>query len=651
MTLRTDLLALTDVDLEGLTNLGTVRRARKELLGGKFEWEIQTEGASIQVTWSDGVICVFPAEQTAARARCNCAALNLCRHIVRSVLAYQAAHDEVAEAPTVGPWNPGDITDEQLEAQFGKRKLNALRNLVDSGLVVEVVAGIKPTARFHKLGHTVRFVVPHDARYTQCDCADPAPCDHAALAVWAFREASEDAMVVTLGRAGVVVDGGLLEGLEQTLAKLVDAGLANAPSTGMDRLRAVEGRLRQADLVWPAEALHDLRRQYDHYEGHDARFSPDVVADLVGELIVRIDALRAKEIPVPRLFVAGHARERDSRLGSSRLIGLGCQVIHRLRSVEILAVLQDDSTGSLVGVSRHFAEPEAGSGETAEDYAQLGKRLTVARKSVGSIGSGQLVIKTAKLYPDHRLSAQQSRFSLYTQRFEWENLRAPALVDDFREARARLLNLPPASLRPRRLGEDFHVLPVQSTSNARFDARSQMVQATLHDSTGETIQLAHPYTTRNRAGTERLLNWLKRAPDAIRFVAGPLRVRGGALTVEPSAVVFDEGGSRTMVQPWVDDMDDYMEESQVSIQEAAPAAHALDVMHRDICALVGDAVLTGCDFSRRDRSAWERAARLAEALGVSSLSTAIGRWLNAGADEAASQLLTLACVSRLARDI
>lgn len=90
------------------------------------------------------------------------------------------------------------------------------------------------------------------------------------------------------------------------------------------------------------------------------------------------------------------------------------------------------------------------------------------------------------------------------QAFEWEKLRAPVLVEDFTELRARLALLPPPVLRPRRMGEDFHVLPVAANSPAVFDPASQRMTSVLTDAGGARVQLALPWHSRGAAGMTAL---------------------------------------------------------------------------------------------------------------------------------------------------
>ncbi len=661
MTTRHDLLVLTDADLADISNRGTVKRATKELDRGTIDYEMLDDDGTLTVRWSDGPTCILPADATVAEARCDCPAMTMCRHIIRSVLAYQRENQDVSaggDQTSAGPWSPGDITGEMLAEAYSSRMLSSLRDSFDAGLVTEVIKSEKPVARFHKLRHTVRFLVPGDVRYTQCDCAEKAPCRHAALAVWAFRlmNAGEDAALLTTGPVDEPVDETLLDECEAAVRRVVENGLANTPTASMDRLHASEQKLRDNGVIWPAEILHDFRRQYDHYHSHDARFSPDEVADLLGELIIRFDALRNADLPVPELFVRGHRDDTDAKLGQTRLIGLGCGVRHRRNSVEILALLQDDSSGTTCAVRRHFPDPPADAGQQPEDLARLGRKLVVKGRDLATIGAGQLVIKKGKLRADHHLSLGRSTASVYAQDYRWEDLRAPVYAESFAEVQSRLAKLPPASLRPRRLGENLHVVAVAEVRHARFASRDQAVRGLLCDNHDKSAELFHPYTTRNRYGTERLLHWLTHAGGRLRYVAGHFRLGASGLLVQPTALIFQKGDRRTMVQPWVDDMDAHMESSDVSIEPPSDAECPLEMFRSDLAARTGDAVLTGMDaaFAAGPRE-WDRLTSLAERLNLFSVAAALGRLREAmqAADYLATSgaVLNVAVLSRLAQEL
>jgi hypothetical protein len=241
--MRRDLLALTTDDLITLSNRGIVKRAQKELDKLTFELGEAADGAVI-VRWSDGAECVLPADKTVGEGQCNCAATTICRHLIRSVLAYQqtAADQAQTPAPPQKPWDPGQITDETLAEHFRKAALTRTRKLFAEGHVVELVRSSKPTALFHTLSITLRFLVPGDVRYTHCDCEEEAPCRHVPLAVWAFRllEADKPGGIVSTRQIVWPVPGQLLDEIERSLQDLAEAGLAGASQAQIDRFRRLE---------------------------------------------------------------------------------------------------------------------------------------------------------------------------------------------------------------------------------------------------------------------------------------------------------------------------------------------------------------------------------------------------------------------------
>ena len=94
---RDDLRRLTPDDLAALTNRGTVKRAQRELESGEVSGELdEAADGTVVAKWSDAVVCTLPGGKTVSDARCTCPATELCRHAVRTVLAYQARATAVA---------------------------------------------------------------------------------------------------------------------------------------------------------------------------------------------------------------------------------------------------------------------------------------------------------------------------------------------------------------------------------------------------------------------------------------------------------------------------------------------------------------------------------------------------------------------------
>lgn len=607
MNSRPDLLALTPDDLAVLTNRGTVKRAQRELENAEVsvEWETDSDGR-IQATWSDGAVCGFPAGGTVRDARCGCPAAELCRHVVRTVLAWQnrplaaaapAAGNveagtpaEVTEgsgssippavepghesdlsyvsglsdlsdlsglskpaspAPSLAsPWNPGTITDRHLEEHSPKGLAAKARTAWERGALVECVTGAKPWARFYDLGLTVRFPVPGDVRYAHCDCGQPGPCLHALLAVFAFRRmpAEEKAALVASGPLEAGADPPLLTQAESIVEDLVRDGIAAVPQAVAERWKRCAAALDGDGLIWLGGIVEDLLLERERYQKRDALFSPERPALLAGELLIRCDALRQAG-GVPRGLAGGWKSSEKTELGYSRWIGLGSLVTMRRKSVSLGAYLQEAGSGSLGVVTREVADPVDDKTEPG-DFAALARAGLVKGAGIRLLGGGQVLTESCRRTPDNRLSFGRARAQVSTQAYAWETLRAPVLVGDFAELRARLSLLPPRSLRPRRDGEDFHVLPIESNTAPVFDPATQIITATLRDTAGGTVRLRLPWTARGAAGCGMVLQRL--AENGALFVSGQVGLSLAGLTINPAAIIL-RGEPRRMLQPWVDE--------------------------------------------------------------------------------------------------
>jgi hypothetical protein len=619
--LRADLLALSLDDLAALTNRGTVKRAQREIDTNERTGEI-TESPEGDVTakWSDGVECRLAAGAVLADGRCSCAAAGLCRHLIRTVLAYQrqAAEQTTDQPPAPAePWDPGAITDEELARHYRPAAFTKIHDEFQQGVLVELVRSSKPSARFHVQACLVRFLVPGDVRYTHCDCAEAAPCRHVPLAVWAFRrlEPQRNAGILATGEKTPAAPLDLLNEVENAVLDFCEHGVSGAASAWTSLLNRLEEACRQADLVWPASILAELSEQQKRYSEHDALFAPERVAELMGELFIRLDAIRRDTGALPQLLIRGTSTDRPVNLGSARFIGLGCGVRLKKRGVELTAYLQDNDSGSMVAVCKEFADdpdplkPPRSFGELAQTPAAKGS-------SFAMLGTGQLLIRGGKRTASFHLIPGRSDASVQTQAFVWETLRPPVLVEEFAELEARLSALPPASLRPRRVAEDFHVCAVTGGEEVHFDSATQTVRAMLREGRGQPLLLAHPYTSRGQAGSEALLARLLQHPGDLRFVSGPVQRSVLGLMIEPVCLVWQDSGKRTALQPWIE------QRSGSSAAEQFPSspAHATEPLRDyllNLQASLGELLVLGLQRSdplvaRR----WQELRHQGEAVGL-----------------------------------
>lgn len=649
--LRNDLLALTPDDLASLTNRGTVKRAVRELEAGEPSYEIAEEDDDLVVRWSDEIVCRFPAGRTLHDAACSSGAEGISRHVIRSVLAYQRhfrsggqseAAPEAAEASdqaaaerapphVTAPWDPGEIADEALVAAFRQSAVAKARQRFEQGVLVELTRGAKPVARFLDSPCTLRFLVPGDLRYVSADCDSSLLATFVPLAVWAFRRLppEQTSGLVAFQQAVPDAPRDLLAELDALLAELGVSGFAGCAATWPQRLLRLEASLRKAGLVWPAELLVDLHEQCAAYRQHDARFDPLEAIGLIGELLARARAIRNVTTAVPQRLIRGSASDRTTDIAGGRLIGLGLGVRLGRRTATLSAFLQDADTGSLAAVERTFADPPPESAETPKSFADLAGYVITRGVSLASLSQSQLLLKSGKRTPSGRLVLPRTAtsFTVNPQAFAWEQLKPPAAVEGFAQLAARLAALPPAYLRPRNLTENLYVVPVQSAADASFNPSQQRLEAALHDPADGQALLVQPYHWRGREGFESLLSMLTTSPGELRFVCGRASATGGALTIQPLLLVFQQGQRRIGVQPYLPTAGAERAAMDQSDSHAEESANPLHSFFQQLQFELSEVFLSGLRrWDARQTSAWSELETLGRQLGFVRLIHPIERF-------------------------
>jgi hypothetical protein len=616
---RADLLALSPDDLAALTNRGIVKRAQRELDEDEVKGELsETAEGDVTVKWSDGPESRLPARIPLPEANCTCEALGLCRHIVRAVLFYQ--RHTPAES---SEWDPGAIVDEALTPFFQRRQLTRLRQQFDEGLLVELLRGSKPTARFHDPACVVRFQVPGELRYALCDCAaDARPCVHVPLALWAFRRMAPADRVAILSTSPQSPPPPVetLDRIDAMLSEHLEQGVSGSSPAWKDRLVRLEQDCLSAGLTWPADIVGELIVQQEGYTSHDARFAPDEVVELIGELHARAQAIRCDSGALPQLLIRGTRGDCRTDLKKTNFVGLGCGVRVGRRRAVLTAFMQDEKTGTMSAVTKSFPDPEASTGQKPRSFADLSHLNAVTDISFAALGVGRLTLergrRTARgiLQPLRSTGANRS-CDLKLAALEWENIHPPVLVEDF----VALAIQPPSCLGSRRVAEDIRVLRVAGVEGVHFDPVGQNIVAALHDAGGHTALLVFPYTSRGQGGAEALLARLNEQGANLRFVSGP--VRGGAvgLIVEPVTLVFQSESGRLALQPWID-----AGQASASYGHSAPPMPALDPL-RDVSKGVQEGLeeLLVVGLQRADvqiAQRWRDLQQRAEGTGLARLS-------------------------------
>lgn len=633
---RPDLLALTADDLVTLTNRGTVKRAAKELDSGKVTPEIEEDSnGNVTVRWSDGIVCTIPAGATLKEAQCSSGSMEISRHMVRSVLAYQrmapapAARSENSDSADEGasdipavppqePWNPGEIPDEEIARHYRPAELTKLRNQFEKEeYVLELQRTAKPTVYIHNLHIAFRFLVPGDLRYTHCDCSEETPCTHAPIAVWAFRmlDAERSSGLVISSPAERVTPVEVLERGDELLAKFLEVGLSGYNEIMAGKFRRLEEDLEKNSLVWPAHLIADFQSGRNRYEEKDARFSSTEMASLIGEWLLRRDAIESQTGAIPQLFLRGSAKDRATETDSARYTGLGADARVYNKGAELTAYLQDARSGAVATVSKHFPNPEPDHNDPdpePRDFHSLSGAIVGSKTSLATFASGQLLIKGAKRTAEGRLQVTRKKISAQPQNYQWELLRPPLLAETLKELQERLALQPPESLRPRRVASNLYVISVSGALNAVYHSVEQAVVAEIRDSAGDTAYLYHPFYSRNASGTMRLLDALEKQGGALRFVAGRVTSGGHGITIHPTAAVFEQATSRLAVLPWIDDARGLrIEQSQFEASNESPRVlNPLETYPAQVLEWCGEIIRIG--LARSDKAVETEGRELAK---------------------------------------
>lgn len=568
---RTDLLALTPEDLATLTNRGTVKRAQKELETPEITCKFEDDPAGDLVfVWSDGVICRFPAGKSIQDAVCSSGLVGISRHLVRSVLAYQKLSTAQTQREKTDPeslqdgstaqhgtsvWDPGRISDEQLRQHFRNTALVQARKRFEQGVLVELTRGVKPLARFLDEGCTLRFMVPLDLRYVTGDCAESQLSIWVPIAVWAFRELPSDRLtgLLSLQQGILPFPVATLESLDGLLVEFIRMGIGGVSEAWTSQLTRLEQTLRSEGMIWPAELLADLAEQILMYRGHDARFEPQQVVRILGELIARRRAIANARSAVPQQLIRGSKSDHAAEIAGGRLIGLGTGVRVHKRHTAVSAYLQDVDSGAVVALERTFADPDIQAGLAPRDFAELAGTVIMHGVSLARIASSQLLLKSGKRTPSGQLILPRTKTNITVnpQSFQWEQLKPPLAVEDLSQLRAWLETLPPSYLRPRRRVENLHVVAVEHLDDVRFDAQAQKLTARIRDAHGKHAILEHPFLSRGLAGFNELAATLEKQGHHVRFVCGHVSSSPRSLVLRPVSIIIDDTQRRFVTQPWV----------------------------------------------------------------------------------------------------
>ncbi|WP_433085938.1 hypothetical protein ACQP1P_11880 [Dactylosporangium sp. CA-052675] len=535
--MRADVLALTAGSLAALTNRGLVKRATREVEAAPPGVAEDADG-TLRGSFADGAAPVLPAGGL-QRATCTCGAVGVCRHVLGLILAYQAGRGERSKAAGGAGWSPGVFADEQVAARIGERMMAAARRARRAGYHARVFrpSAADPVARVDLGSATVRFLVPDDLGFVHTDAVAGTRDDVIALAVWAFREADRQAP----GQADVRVDVGEPatehgEGPDLAAGLATEVLLGGAVQLGagiVGGIADVARRLERDGLRWPLLAVGELAEQLEAYRDRGSGYSPERLAELVGELHARARAARGLGGGA-RARVLGTEEAAETPLRRVRLDGLGCRVVaagsaatgDERRVVEVYLAHAD--TGTVLVLRRAWEGDEPG--------ARLGRRR-LAGSSVGALAAGTLVTQSAVRSASRAVRLTSSRVAKATvtaSRGAWDRLPDTLLVRDLAALAGELAGLPPRAVRPRIEAELVRVLEVAQVHAVAYAPGAQRLRAGLVDRHGNRAVLTATHTAAAPGRLDAVAEALAAAPS---YVSGVVRSTSGGIEIDPLAIV------------------------------------------------------------------------------------------------------------------
>ena len=367
--------------------------------------------------------------------------------------------------------------------------------------------------------------------------------------------------------------------------------------------------------MWPAELVADLLHQHEMYQQHDARFEPQQVVHLVGELMARMRAIASGTRVAPQLMIRGTPSDRPTEIAAGRMIGVGLGVRPGQRHATLSAYLQDADSGSVVAVERTFADPDPKSGDCAAQLHRLGCHRRRPRRIAGRSRVLATAAQVGQAHAQRRADPAAHGREPVGQPAELPMGTAQAAVcrRELAQLSARFASLPPSYLRPRRQTENLHAVAVAAAENATFDVSASATDGRLarrawrHGPAGTPLPHPWPRRLRRTAGSAAA------ARAEVRFVCGHVRAAGRTLEIYPISVIVDDGTRRLGLQPWVSNNLAANEGGSEPAVQAVCEQSAVEHFSRQLGELLSDLLLTG--VTRSDGTRWGEQAELGRQLG------------------------------------
>lgn len=319
-SIRAALAAADDDYLVGLSNKGTVNRAKKDLLN--FTPTAEAAGEMVVLTMGgETVMLLAPL----GKSMCSCPSSSICRHRIGAML-WLRDQAGTAEPPKPEFGSLKAYPAEKLAKQLGQKRVSGIlfRHRSGSGPHIEQSTTIRVELPWYP--EVVRLLDPVED--STCSCRSRSFCNHRAEALlyWQLKngiakadelEPKEDTMGPDPERTK-----GVCASVCQMLAEQMAAGLSRMPEETLDTVERMASLSHTAQLPDLERALRNLHGEYAAYFARSATFRETALLERLSRAFRLAERMERSEGAELRKL-AGAFRDEYTRVKDLKLYLLG----------------------------------------------------------------------------------------------------------------------------------------------------------------------------------------------------------------------------------------------------------------------------------------------------------------------------------------
>lgn len=319
-SIRIALAAADDDYLIGLSNKGTVNRAKKDLFN--LSPTAEAAGEMVAVTMGGETVMIF---SPLGKSMCSCPSSSMCRHRIGAMLWLRDLAG-ASEPPKPRFEALKAYPTEKLAKQLGQKRVSGIlfRHRSGSGPHMEESTTVRVELPWHP--EVVRLLDPIED--STCSCRSRAFCNHRAEALlyWQLKTGIARAEALEPKEDTVGPDPervrGVCAAVCQMLSEQMTTGLSRMPEEILDTVERMAALSHTAQLPDLERALRNLHGEYAAYFGRSATFRETALLERLSRAFRLASKLEQAEGTELR-NLAGTFRDAYTRVKDLKLYLLG----------------------------------------------------------------------------------------------------------------------------------------------------------------------------------------------------------------------------------------------------------------------------------------------------------------------------------------